>query len=183
MGWCMQLFRRMTIMVGALLAALAISPTVLAGWQSALPEARLLGAGDFRKYGFLIYTARLYTPASRLDDNAPFALELTYHRSIKRQALVDASIDEIKRIQGSAVSTEQLQRWREQMQQSFVDVEEGSRLTGVFLPGQGARFYVGDQLKGEINDLPYAKAFFGIWLDPRSRDADLRAQLLGAGKG
>lgn len=178
----MKLFRHLTLWLTLILAGLALSPVAQAGWQTALPDARLLGAGDFRKFGFLVYTARLYTPARTLDANAPFALELTYHRSIKRQALVDASINEIKRIQGSAVSAEQLQHWREQMEQSFVDVDEGSQLTGVFLPGQGARFYVGEQLKSEINDLDYAKAFFAIWLDPRSRDPDLRAQLLGTRK-
>ncbi|MGI4839266.1 MAG: chalcone isomerase family protein [Janthinobacterium lividum] len=178
----MKLFSRLTLLVTSMLAVLLLSPVALAGWQTSLANAHLLGAGDFRKFGFLVYTARLYTPADHLDDSTPFALELTYHRSIKGDALVDASINEIKRIQGSAVSAEQLQRWREQMQQSFVDVEEGSRLTGVFLPGQGAQFYVGDQLKSEIKDLTYAKAFFAIWLDPRSRDPDLRAQLLGTSK-
>lgn len=179
----MKLFKRWAILTSVLMSAWLLSPVALAGWQTALPGAQLLGAGDFRKYGFLVYTARLYTPASKLDDSTPFALELTYHRSIKRDALVDASIAEIKRIQGDAVSAPQLQRWREQMQQSFIDVDEGSQLTGVYLPGQGAQFYVGDQLKSEIKDLAYAKAFFAIWLDPRSRDPDLRAQLLGAGKG
>lgn len=178
----MKLFRRLTLLMASMLAVLLLSPAALAGWQTALPGAHLLGAGDFRKFGFLVYTARLYTPADHLDDNTPFALELTYHRSIKGDALVDASINEIKRIQGSTVSAEQLQRWREQMQQSFVDVEEGSQLTGVFLPGQGAQFYVGDQLKSEIKDLAYAKAFFAIWLDPASRDPDLREQLLGKSK-
>ncbi len=118
-----------------------------------------------------------------MGENTAFALELTYHRSIKRDALVDASIAEIKRIQGNTVSAEQLQQWREQMQQSFIDVDEGSQLTGVFLPGRGAQFYVGEQLKSEIRDMAYAKAFFAIWLDPRSRDPDLRAQLLGTSKG
>jgi hypothetical protein len=182
LGWYMKLFRRLALLISLMLAGLALSPAVWAGWQAALPNAHLLGAGDFRKFGFLVYTARLYTPASHLDETAPFALELTYHRSIKGDALVDASISEIKRIQGSTVSAEQLQRWREQMQRSFVDVEEGSQLTGVFLPGQGAQFYVGDQLKSEIKDQAYAKAFFAIWLDPRSRDPDLRAQLLGTSK-
>jgi hypothetical protein len=163
-------------------AAVLFSPLALAGWQAALPDAKLLGQGDFRKFGFLVYTARLYTPAEKFDTQAPFALELTYHRNIERDALVDASVKEIRRIQGDTVSEAQLQAWRGQMQQSFVDVDEGSRLTGVYLPGKGAQFYVGDQLKSEIKDMAYAKAFFAIWLDPKSRDPDLRQQLLGGAK-
>lgn len=179
----MKLFKQLAILATLLMAALLLSPAASAGWQAALPGAQLLGAGDFRKYGFLVYTARLYTVGGKMGENTAFALELTYHRSIKRDALVDASIAEIKRIQGNTVSAEQLQQWREQMQQSFIDVDEGSQLTGVFLPGRGAQFYVGEQLKSEIRDMAYAKAFFAIWLDPRSRDPDLRAQLLGTSKG
>lgn len=164
------------------MAAVLFSPLALAGWQAVLPDARLLGAGDFRKFGFLVYTARLYSPAAHFDAQAPFALELTYHRAIERDALVDASVKEIRRIQGDGVSEAQLQAWREEMNKSFVDVDEGSRLTGVYLPGKGAQFYVGDQLKSEIKDMAYAKAFFAIWLDPKSRDPDLRQQLLGDGK-
>jgi len=43
----------------------------------------------------------------------------------------------------------------------------------------GCRFYVGDQLQHEIRDPEFAEAFFAIWLDPRTRDPELRQQLLG----
>ncbi|MNT77935.1 hypothetical protein D3C72_2171120 [compost metagenome] len=78
------------------------------------------------------------------------------------------------------MSAVQLAGWRGQMLQAFVDVEPGSRITGVHLPGQGARFYVGRELKHEVRDQEFARAFFAIWLDPRTRNPELRAQLLGA---
>ncbi len=65
------------------------------------------------------------------------------------------------------------------MRRAFVDVLPGQRITGVFLPGWGCRFYVGDQLQHEIRDPEFADAFFAIWLDPRTRDPELRQQLLG----
>jgi hypothetical protein len=92
---------------------------------------------------------------------------------------VQASVDEIKRLAGSGVSPAQLARWQGQMQQSFVDVQAGTRITGVYLPGQGARFFVGQQLQHEIDDPQFARAFFDIWLDPRTRNPELREQLLG----
>jgi hypothetical protein len=88
---------------------------------------------------------------------------------------VQASVDEIKRLAGSGVSPAQLARWQGQMQQSFVDVQAGTRITGVYLPGQGARFFVGQQLQHEIDDPQFARAFFDIWLDPRTRNPELRS--------
>jgi hypothetical protein len=156
-----------------------LSSGALANWQEAVPEARVVGAGELRLFGFRIYSARLWSPAQPLAADTPFALELTYHRAISRDDLVDASVREIRRLSGGAVSAAQLAGWRAQMRQAFVDVEPGSRITGVHLPGLGARFYVGQQLQHEVRDRAFAAAFFAIWLDPRTRNPDLRAQLLG----
>ncbi|TBN33707.1 chalcone isomerase family protein [Pseudomonas sp. BGI-2] len=152
----------------------------LANWQEALPGAQIIGAGEFRVFGFDVYNARLWSAARPLALDQPFALELIYQRSISRDDLVQASVDEIKRLSGASVSPEQLERWKVQMQQSFVDVKAGTRITGIYLPGQGARFFVGQQPQHEVKDLQFARAFFAIWLDPRTRNPELRQQLLGS---
>ena len=151
----------------------------LAGWQETLPGAQIIGTGEFRKFGFDVYSARLWSTSRPLASGQPFALELIYQRSISREDLVQASVREIKRLSGSSVSDEQLAAWKAQMQQSFVDVQAGTRLTGVYLPGLGARFYIGQQLLREVDDLQFAEAFFAIWLDPRTSNPELRQQLLG----
>jgi hypothetical protein len=156
--------------------------TLAAGWQEALPNAQVIGSGDFRMYGFRIYTARMWSAVKPLQTDKPFALELTYHRSISREDLVDASVDEITRTSGPQVSPEQLNTWREQMEQAFVDVQEGTRIVGVSVPGQEARFYVGDRLHYVVRDPAFAKAFFAIWLAADSRNASLRDQLLGTAR-
>ncbi|MBX8562611.1 chalcone isomerase family protein [Pseudomonas cichorii] len=158
---------------------LMLSGSAFADWREALPDSRVVGSGDFSVFGFRIYTARLWSPAKPFAADAPMALELTYHRAIDREDLVDASIDEIQRISGSAVSDQQLSVWRQQMQQSFVDVQPGMKITGVYLPGREARFYVGPKLQHVVQDSEFAKAFFSIWLDPKTRNPDLREQLLG----
>ncbi len=33
-----------------------------------------------------------------------------------------------------------------------------------------------------VRDVAFAKAFFAIWLDPRTRNPELRARLLGVGE-
>ncbi len=161
--------------------ALLLTPT-WANWQDAVPGAQIIGTGDFSVFGFDVYNARLWSAARPLADGQPFALELIYRRTISRDDLVKASVDEIKRLGGPSVSPAQLAGWQIQMQQSFVDVQAGTRITGVYLPGQGARFFVGQQLQHEIDDPQFARAFFDIWLDPRTRSPELREQLLGASR-
>lgn len=151
----------------------------MASWQEAVPGARIIGAGEFSVFGFDVYNARLWSAARPLSDDQPFALELIYQRKISREDLVQASVDEIKRLSGGEVSSAQLTGWQAQMQQSFVDVQPGTRITGVYVPGQGARFFVGQQLQHEVKDPQFARAFFNIWLDPRTRNPELRQQLLG----
>lgn len=166
---------------GFSLLTLMISPA-WATWQEALPGAQIIGTGEFSVFGFDVYNARLWSAARPLVEGQPFALELIYQRNISRDDLVQASVDEIKRLAGSAVSPTQLAGWQTQMQQAFVDVQAGTRITGVYLPGQGARFFVGQQLQHEIDDPQFARAFFDIWLDPRTRSPELRQQLLGEAK-
>ncbi|MOA24755.1 hypothetical protein D3C78_1454470 [compost metagenome] len=72
-----------------------------------------------------------------------------------------------------------MKRWSKAMQEAFVDVRPGMRITGLYLPGQGCRFYVDGQLSLEVTDPAFARAFFAIWLDPRARDPQMRQRLLG----
>jgi hypothetical protein len=159
---------------------LLMSSPALARWQEVLPGAQVIGGGDLRVFGFRVYTARLWSAANPLSADKPFALELTYHRDITRDELVEASVDEIKRTSPVPVSEEQISQWQAQMAQAFVDVQAGSKITGVYLPGREARFYVGEKLQHVVQDPQFAKAFFDIWLSPKTRNPELREQLLGA---
>lgn len=163
-----------------LMVLLLMSSPALARWQEVLPGAQVIGGGDLRVFGFRVYTARLWSAATPLSTDKPFALELTYHRDITRDELVEASIDEIKRTSPVPVSEEQISQWQAQMVQAFVDVQAGSKITGVYLPGREARFYVGEKLQHVVQDPQFAKAFFDIWLSPKTRNPELREQLLGA---
>jgi len=165
------------------LALMLQSAVLLADWREALPNARLSGSGEMRMFGFSIYNAQFWSPrpisGDPLTAHQPFALELTYSRAISRDDLVAASLKEIRRLSLNSLSPELMARWTQEMQQAFVDVRPGDRITGVYTPGEGVRFYVGDKLQHEVKDEAFAKAFFAIWLDPRTRNPELRAQLLG----
>ncbi|WP_416052568.1 chalcone isomerase family protein [Cupriavidus basilensis] len=164
------------------MAILCVPAPAAAGWRADVQPARLSGEGEFRVFGFRLYTARLWSAQLPIAPDAPFALQLTYDRSIKRERLVETSLDEMKRI-GSAGNTppspQMLDSWRASMAQAFVDVRPGDTLTGVLMPGKGVRFYAGDRLTTEIDDPAFAQAFFSIWLDPATRAPALRQRLLG----
>lgn len=164
---------------GLVLASLVLAGPALAAWQGAVPGARLLGSGELNAWGLRIYTARLWSAQPHFAADRPFALEIIYHRAISRERLVAVSIDEMRRLSAQGFANAQLEQWQAQMRLAFVDVEAGARITGVYLPGQGCRFYVGERLQHEIRDEAFARAFFAIWLDPRTRQPQLRQQLLG----
>ena len=165
-----------------LVAALSVGPAQAASWRDDLPQAHLQGSAGLRWFGLKVYDAALWSAAAPFDPAQPFALELTYQRSISRTRIVQTSIDEIRRLSEGRYSDQQLQRWEADMARAFTDVNEGDQLTGVYLPGIGCRFYSRTRLLAEVRDAEFARAFFAIWLDPRTRDTQLRNRLLGAEK-
>ncbi len=164
------------------LSLLLAAQAQASSWQSHFSEIKMLGSGDLRWFGFHIYSAKLWSDTPVFDVKQKFALELTYRRSISKARFVSVSLDEMRRLSGDALPAEQLQRWEKYMQQAFLDVQEGEQLIGVHLPGTGCRFYSRDKLLAEIADPAFAQAFFAIWFDPRSKDANLRQQLTGSSK-
>ncbi|MFF7064980.1 chalcone isomerase family protein [Pseudomonas sp. NPDC008258] len=150
-----------------------------ADWRQSLAPARMAGSGEFTWFGLRLYTAQLWHSGSAWNWDEPFALELIYHRSLSRDTLVQASLDEMQRLADRPLATDTLNRWSQAMREAFVDVRPGMRISGLYLPGKGCRFYVDGQPGAEVNDPAFARAFFAIWLDPRARDPQLRQRLLG----
>lgn len=147
--------------------------------QQALPAAALLGQGQMRFLGLRIYDARLWVgPQFKAADfgDYPLALELSYHRAFKGAAIAQRSIDEIER-QGE-LPPAQAQRWLKVLTALLPDVQSGDRLTGLYQPGRGMRFWRGEQLLGVTDDAELARRFFAIWLSPRTSEPGLRSALL-----
>lgn len=141
------------------------------------PEWRVQGRGEMRWFGLRLYEASLWAPGGRWQAELPYALELRYARDIPSRRLVDASIEEMQRL--GAADDERLARWRLTLEQVFPDVQSGDVIVGMHLPARGAEFYHQGRLTGRIDDVDFARAFFAIWLDERTREPALRARLLG----
>ena len=132
-----------------------------------------------RVWGFEVYDVRLWTPVGFRYGQAvqfPFALELQYLRRIEGAAIASRSIDEMRRV--ASLSEAQVQNWQTAMREIFPNVSAGERITGVNLPGVGAEFWVNGQRVGTVKDVAFARLFFGIWLDERTSEPKMRAQLL-----
>jgi hypothetical protein len=147
-------------------------------------EGRLAGEGRLTWLGFHVYDARLYA-GQRFDltepFSQPFVLELTYARKLEGKDIALASRDEIQRL--GLGSEAQQSRWRVQMEELFPNVDKGSRIAGVYQPGAGTRFYVDGRFAGSVDDPQFGRAFFSIWLDPRTRAPRLRESLLRSTTG
>lgn len=143
------------------------------------PDWRVQGQGEMRWFGLRLYQASLWAPHGRWRADLPYALELRYARDIASGRLVQASIEEMQRL-GSADDA-RLGRWKLDLERVFPDVRAGDVIHGVHLPKRGAEFYHQGRLTGRIDDVEFGRAFFAIWLDPRTREPALRASLLGAG--
>lgn len=161
----------------AFIAALALLP--FASWAppaagDALAGFYRQGSGEYRKFGFLIYEATLWTSGLELLE-PPYALGLTYRRAISSQQLVDASVSEMRKLR--VADETRLMTWAAELSRIFPDVKPGDRIIGIHEPA-GARFMHNTRWIGEVRDPAFAEAFFGIWLHPNTSAPALRAALL-----
>lgn len=159
------------LVLGCLTALL----TSIAQAQVALPEAvaraaswQLVGSGELYRLIFRVYEASLWQAGSTQ------ALAIRYARNIPATALADTTVEELSRL-GLADA----ERWRGPLLNYFPDVVEGDVIVAVKPPDGGVRFYHQGRRTGTIADPVFADTFFGIWLDLRTQEPELRARLLG----
>lgn len=172
------------------LAWAELAPNLASQLTRWLPGARLAGEGRLRMFGFHIYDAQLYVGAQGLFKQSPaevaaaqlgaqpFALHLRYARAFKGRDIAARSRQEMEKI-GLGSSAEQ-QAWEAQLANVLPDVEAGTQLIGLYVAGRGTLFLSQGKVLGEIAGVNFARAFFGIWLDPRTTSPDVRLALLKA---
>ena len=138
--------------------------------------ALLQGSGKFNWWGFHIYDASFYragTPSSQ-----EFALDIRYQKSFTGVAIANSSVEEMKKM---GVPEAQVSLWGKELAKVFPNIESGQALTAVYAPKQGTIFYHDGKRIAQIPGVEFSKAFFGIWLDPKTSVPKLRSELLGQG--
>lgn len=141
--------------------------------------------GDFKRVGnaqlkvmlWRVFDARLYSATGQYDENAPFALSLTYLRSLDGEQIVDKSIEEILD-QAPQTDSNVISDWRNQLAAIIPDVSKDTTITGIRTVEGYTRFYEGETALGSINDPDFTRAFFDIWLGEKSSNPTLRSNLI-----
>lgn len=133
-------------------------------------------------YLFKVYEARLLldeqVPTSRVLEDVAKRLEIRYLRAIKAEDLVEIGDHTLQRqidpqLFGQIkdrVAT--INRW-------YTDVQPGDVYTLTYVPGIGSELALNGKPLGLIEGADFAAAYFGIWLDPRTKYRDFRQALLG----
>ncbi|MBU3610324.1 chalcone isomerase family protein [Polynucleobacter wuianus] len=136
--------------------------------------ARLQGSGKLTWWGLHVYDATFYRSANF---NSPeFALDLHYQKSFSGNSIANRTIDEMRKL---GVPDAQAQGWGKQLATFLPNVESGQNITAIYTPKQGTTFYFEGKPLAQIPGADFSKAFFGIWLDPKTSAPKLREQLLG----
>jgi hypothetical protein len=161
----------------------AAAPEELSAFGGGSAAWRTQGTGPLRFFGFKAYDAILWTTtgagmtSNPLQSKSLFALEIVYNTSLSSEEIVNVSLLEMTRLKG--LSDAQRKIWATAMNKFFPAVKKGDRLTGVYVPKVGTRFFFNGKLISEVNDVAFGDAFFAIWLDERAKKPELRSALLG----
>jgi hypothetical protein len=139
-----------------------------------LSSAKLQGSGRLTWWGLHIYDAAFYRVGS--PSSPEFALDIRYQKSFSGKAIASRSVEEMKRI---GVPDEQAAQWGKELTSFLPNVEPGQTLTAIYAPRQGTTFYYEGKQIAQVPGSDFPKAFFGIWLDPKTSAPKLRAELLG----
>jgi hypothetical protein len=141
-----------------------------------LNPAKLQGSGRLNWWGFHIYDASFYRAGA--PSSPEFAIDIRYQKSFSGISIANTSADEMKKM---GVPDVQVSLWSKELEKIFPNIESGQTLTAVYVPKQGTIFYHDGKRIAQIPGAEFSKAFFGIWLDPKTSVPKLRNELLGQG--
>lgn len=144
--------------------------------EPAFNQPQSQGVGKLTFWGFHIYDVTLYRMANL---NSPeFALDFKYQKSFSGSSIADKTAEEMKKM---GVPSTQVAIWGKELAEVLPNVESGQTLTGVYSPKAGTTLFYDGKKIAQFPGVEFSKAFFGIWLDPKTSVPKLRTELLGNG--
>ena len=145
--------------------------------SSYITNGQKVGEGRFSVLFWEVYDVKLFGPNGEWVTNKPFALSIQYLRHIEGKDLAARSVEEMRK---QGLKDEKiLTGWYNTLKNIFPDVENGSVLTAVFVPGQHTKFFSNDQEIGIVEGDEFLNWFSGIWLSEKTSEPELRQQLIG----
>lgn len=170
------LFPLFTMMLFAPPAVAAARPVLPAGImkQAGTPFTQV-GSSNYRKLGFNVYRASLWAPDGSYDKAKPFALQVHYTRSLSKDTVVNAVMDDVRKQQLADGAT--MDSWQKMLTKTLPAVKDGDEIVGLSTPGKPTRLFHNGRQIISISDRRLSDSFFNIWLGDIA-DHDMRAQLL-----
>jgi hypothetical protein len=157
------------------------SPVSYQAWG----QWQVVGEAQLSWLFFDVYRSQLLAPQGIYEVSEdisphPIALRIQYQRDISRQQLLDATLDQWRKM---GVDKATRNQWIAKLYDIFPSVSDGQQLIYVSEGSSGKFYYLTNQkplqLVGSIDDESLNDAFLGIWLAPNSQYPKLRAQLIG----
>lgn len=172
----MTCVRKVSRLLSPLLIPLLIALLLpLKALSSPIHDLTMVGEGKMRWLFWELYTARLYSEDGIYQQNDyPLALAIRYNRDIEKRYLLQATVQEWDRL-GIAWTG----RWTMLLDNMWPSVTSGDELLLRINPEGISQFYFNGEPIGEIDDPDFSRAFLAIWLSPQTREAGLRAKLIG----
>jgi hypothetical protein len=138
------------------------------------------GSADFTWYLINVYKISLWTDAQNFSlenkSDEKFALSINYKIKIKRDDLVQTTIDEMARISGKPALS--FEKYRSTLQKVFPQVKAKDVITAINIPNKGIKFFYNGIETGIINDKNFTKNFFSIWLSEKTLNQKLYKNLI-----
>lgn len=163
-----------------LFVSIAIFPLTVWAYEpikASVPNAAVVGRGVLTYAFWDVYEATLYAPQGQFDTTKPFALSIKYFRALKGKKIADRSVQEMRQL--GFHDEVRLATWNTQMKKIFPDVYPDTILSAVYLPGKQTNFYQDKTFIGTIKGDDFGQLFFGIWLNEKTSEPQLRELLLG----
>lgn len=157
---------------------------------SPLSNLHKVGQGDMNYLFWTVYHAEYYekstgdnvgsvgtfvsgAPESNTHDKA---LKIEYFRSINKEDLIGATIDQWQHL---GYSEPEIRQWSDSLESMWPNVESGDVF--IFFVGSSGlgEFYFNDNFVGKMASNTSTEAFLSIWFSEQTSQPNLRQQLLG----
>lgn len=155
---------------------LAVASPVF-GQPKTIDAPQPIGSAEYTFFKIPLYRSVLYTENGKpYSPNAPFALQLTYKRSVSLTQIVNATIVEIDRIHGAIADRDTLQS---KLKSCFRPVNSGDVFIATRRTASTIDFHFNGRKTCTLNHPNIAADFFAIWLSDKSRSPKLSRALRG----
>ena len=159
------------------LVFLIILITTKSSFANDFDNLKTLGKTPLTFLGFKLYDIELRTQKPEFSYDQKLAIKINYNKNFSKTELIDASIDEICRI--NSLKKEDIETlYKINFEKIFVSVKKGDEKIAIYDPKFGLELYYNGQLTGKINDVIFAKRFMDIWLSDKARFRKVRDILI-----